>query len=74
MTSKTFAKLYPTAPEDVPALLPLLDSKDAWVEAGDEVVGRASDGTVVSLGNLSGRAWRLNLAHYLSTRPTPATW
>jgi hypothetical protein len=55
-------------------LVPLLARKDAWIEAGDEVVGRATDGTAVSLGSLWRRRDRLNLQHYLTHNPTPATW
>lgn len=74
MTPETFVKCYPTAPVDVPELLPLLDAKTAWIEAGDEVAGRAADGTIVSLGSLYSRRDRLNLRSYLLAHPTPADW
>jgi hypothetical protein len=46
----------------------LLDSNDVWIEK-DEYVGRAGDGTIVSLG-----LDKLKVERYLRSYPNPTDW
>lgn len=51
----------------------LIDAGHARIE-GTQVVGKASDGTEVILGDLARLRDRVALAAYLESRPTPDTW
>lgn len=59
--------------EAFPCLNDALTSGDAWLD-GDELVGRAKDGTVVQLGCLWDAKGIRSAESYLSTHPTPDTW
>lgn len=51
----------------------LIDAGHVRIE-GTQVVGNASDGTEVVLGDLARLRDQVSLAAYLKSHPTPYTW
>ena len=51
----------------------LIDTGHVRID-GTQVVGRASDGTEVILGDLARLRDQVSLAAYLESHPTPDTW
>lgn len=52
-------------------LTTLLESRTIWLSNDDGYLGRASDGTVVTLGNAGDEE---RLLRYLRDHPTPKDW
>lgn len=73
MAPHTFILTYPTAANDVPQLLPLIAQNCIRI-LNDEVVGRASDGSEVTLGSVESSEERQELSQYLVKYPTPDKW
>lgn len=73
MAPHTFALEHPTAAHDVPELM-LLIAANAVQLMGDDVVGRASDGSEVTLGSLESTEELSELHEFLRNYPTPDTW